>query len=1148
MGFFMSKLNHLLRSICFALFTLSLAMAQMTITGTITGTVMDPTRQVVVAAPVTLVSNLTGESRVGATNEQGTFNFPAVVPGTYSIKIEAPGFKAYRQTSLVLSANERVSLGEVLLSIGAVTDTITVEAQGATVQTASSERSGVITSEQITNLQARGRDVNSLLKLLPGVQYSADGDSVGGSFGTGSSNMGGTTSGMNTLSVDGVVSNDNGSPNVFSSVTTMDAIGEVKVILNSYQAEYAGNGGAVVQVVTKSGGKEYHGTGYWYKRHEMWNANDFFNNRNGVQKPIYRYNTLGFTLGGPIYIPGKWNTAKDKLFGFYNLEDWGIKYPGSLQRVTVPTALERAGNFSQTLDVSGKLIAIKDPTTGLSFPGNTIPPSRVNSNGVALMNLLPQPNFFDRGTSGGNYNYKFQEALANPKRSQLFKFDYVPTANDRIYVRGKTWLSEQQGHAVAGGASAWGLFAQCYCFTESGLGAGYTHVFSPTVVMEMTSGVRHNHEAWHPVDPLDRVLRSKIGFTAGQYYPSANVQGIIPRFSFGGVPSSADATFDDRFLTGGTDFTFTLSDNFSITRGAHLFKVGFDFNRIREYEGERSTFSGNFAFARDTNNPLDTNWAYSNAALGVFQQYSESTNRYGANERQTFVEWFAQDSWKVSRHLTVDYGMRFSWANQMYPHKDGEQSVLALSRYKATDAPVFFRPGFDANKNRVAIDPRNGQVYPVAYIGAFVPGTGNPSNGGVLSGDKNYPHGFVNNQPVLYGPRLGFSYDPFGKGKTAIRGGTSILYNMRLSKWSPTTNNPPAIFTPVTYYGNIATFTQAANVLAPSNTNTFNVDNKTTSTYNVTFGVQQDLSHSLLLDVSYGGTFGRHIPQTSNLNTLPYGANFLAANLDPTNGRPLPNNFLRPLPGYGNVTFTDNAYTSNYHALLMSLNRRFSRGLQMGVSYTYSKFMDYSGIPIYRPIRVWSYGKNGGDQTHSFVSNFTYDLPKLSNLARNTVVHHVFDGWQLSGIVALVSGQPNGVGYTTTDGADITGGGDGARIIVNGAAQLDHGSKSFLRWFDTSVFSRPPVGSPGNAPKDVIRGPGFSNVDVSFIKKIPLKSERRFLSIRWEMYNAFNHTQFSGLNTTARFDTTGSQVDTTFGQVTATRSPRIMQASLRLTF
>src|SRR5262249_9243658 len=354
-------------------------------------------------------------------------------------------------------------------------------------------------------------DVVSLLRLLPGVQFAADSESVGGSFGTGTSMISGNSNNVNILAVDGVVSNDLGSPSVFSSVTTLDAIGEVKVLLNGYQAEYAGNGGAVVEVVTKSGGREFHGAAYGYKRHEMFNANNFFNNRNRVAKPLYRYSTAGFALGGPVYVPGKFNKNKDWLFGYYNLEQWGIKTPGSLQTVTTPTALERAGDFSQTLDVSGRLIPITDPQTGTPFPNNVIPTSRLNKNGLALLNILPLPNFTNRSLSGGNYNYVFQEAIQWPKRSQLFRVDVVPTPKDRFYIRGKTWLSEQQGYAVASGASAWGLFKQCYCFTESGLAVGYTRVFNPTMVMEFTGGLRHNHEAWYPVGgdaEVAKVLRS----------------------------------------------------------------------------------------------------------------------------------------------------------------------------------------------------------------------------------------------------------------------------------------------------------------------------------------------------------------------------------------------------------------------------------------------------------------------------------------------------------------------------------------------------------------------------------------------------------------------------------------------------------------
>jgi hypothetical protein len=1128
------------------------SFAQMTVTGSVTGSVQDPSGQAIVGAKVTLTSERSGELRSSTTNETGAFQFIAVQPEAYTLKIEQPGFKTTQRRGIVVNANEHMAVGQMQLELGAVSETISVEAQGSAVQTDSSEHSAILTTGQIESIQARGRDITSFLKLIPGVQWTSDSDSVGGSYGSNTPNIGGMTNNANVLAVDGVVSNDMGTPNVFSSVTTMDAIGEVKVILNSYQAEYAGNGGAVVQVITKSGGREFHGSGYGFLRNEAFNANDFISNRNGVSRPRYRYDTIGFSLGGPIYIPGKFNSDRNKLFGFYNLENWGISTPGALTNYTMPTALERGGDFSQTLDVSGKLIAIKDPTTGQPFAGNVIPANRLNPSGQALMATLPLPNFLNRALSGGNYNYQIQEVLKDPKRSQLFRIDYNPGDRDRFYVRGKTWLAQQQGYAVAAGAKPIGFFGQCYCFTESGIGLGWTHQFAPTVVMEMSTGLRHNHEYWAPYgsnNELNKVLRSGIGYKLSQWYPSSNPQGIIPRFSFGGVPNSPDVTFDDRFLTGGTDFTFTFNDNLTIVHGAHTFKAGMDAYRMREYEGERSIFSGTFAFARDTNNPLDTNWAFSNAALGIFDTYTESTARYGANERQGVIEWFVQDSWKLNRRLTLDYGMRFSWYNQMYPNYAGQQSVFALDLYNRSQAPVLYRPAFGPNNVRMAQDPVTGQLLPAVYIGAFVPGSGNPAPGGVLSGDKNYPRGFVDQQPVLYGPRLGFAYDPFGKGKTAIRGGAAILYNIRVSKWSATTNNPPAIFSPITYYGAMDSFLQTAGVLAPGNTNGFNRTEKTPDVYNLSFGIQQDVGFKTILDVSYLGVFGRHLTQTVNLNTLPYGAHFAAQNADPTvAGKPLPDNFLRPLPGYAGITYSDNAFDSSYNALLVSANRRFARGLQMGVSYTWSKYMDYTGIPLYRPLRVWSYGKDSADQTHVFIVNYTYDVPRASSLVQNALVHHALDNWQISGVASFVSGQPSGISYSTTDGADITGGGDGARIIVTGNPNLGFGDRAFARWFDTSVFARPTKGDPGNAAKDVIRGPGVNNWDLAVSKRFPLKSERRFVQFRAEAYNAFNHTQFAGVNTSASFNPAGQQVNALFGQVTSTRPPRVLQMSLRLNF
>ncbi len=642
----------LLAAICGGLLS-----AQMTVTGTVTGTVVDPSGQVIAGAKIVITSPKTGDSRSAVANEVGVFSLNAVQPDTYTLRVQHGGFKAYERKDLVVSANERLSTGDVTLQIGDVSETVTVSAETAQVQTDSSEHSAILTTSQLENLTARGRDVVSMLRTIPGVQYQADQDSVGGQYGTGTPNIGGAMAGTNILAVDGVVSNDQGTPSVFSSVTTLDAIGEVKVVLNSYQAEYAGNGGAVVQVVTKSGGKDFHGGGYYFLRNEALNANDFFSNRNGVKRPRYRYNTGGATLGGPIYVPGKWNQDHTKLFGFYNLEQWGISVPGAVNQYTMPTALERQGDFSQTLDVNGKVIPINDPVNGgLQFPGNVIPKSRLNPNGQALMNILPQPNFDNRAITGGNYNFQIQEVQDVPKRSQLFKIDYVPTDKDRFYVRGKTWLAQQQGFAVAGGSTPVGFFGQCYCFTESGLGVGGTHIFSPNVVMEINTGVRHNHEAWYPYgspNEINKVLRSGIGYNLGQWYPQANVSGYIPRFSFGGVPSPPNVSYDNRLLTGGTDFTFNFNDNITITKGKHNIKLGGDVYRIREYEGEQSIFSGTFDFGKNTLNPLDTNYAYSNAALGVFNSYTESNNRYGANMRQTLFEWFAQDSWRATRKLNI---------------------------------------------------------------------------------------------------------------------------------------------------------------------------------------------------------------------------------------------------------------------------------------------------------------------------------------------------------------------------------------------------------------------------------------------------------------------------------------------------------------
>jgi hypothetical protein len=237
------------------------------------------------------------------------------------------------------------------------------------------------------------------------------------------------------------------------------------------------------------------------------------------------------------------------------------------------------------------------------------------------------------------------------------------------------------------------------------------------------------------------------------------------------------------------------------------------------------------------------------------------------------------------------------------------------------------------------------------------------------------------------------------------------------------------------------------------------------------------------------------------------------------------------------------------------VNRRLSKGFQFGVSYTYSKYMDFTGnggttgsgtLPIYVPLRQWSYGYDAGDQTHNFVFNYTYQLPKVSKLLPNPVVRFIADDWQLSGITQLVSGIPQAITFTTTDSVDLTGGGDGQRVNVVGNGSMN--GNTFYQWFNPAAFARPGKNDIGNAGKYNVRGPGVSNWDMALSKRFPIHDEKRSLMFRWEAYNVFNHTQFNAIDVAGKFDPSGKQTNPTFGQVTSTRLPRVMQGSLRFTF
>src|SRR5262245_7163654 len=395
-----------------------------TISSTLLGTVTDPSGNVVPKATVTVIHESTGDTRTTITDAVGGFAFPSILTGSYTVKVEAQGFRTLQRKNTVVTANQRVSVGDLQLSIGSVSESVSVAAEGERVQIASSESSSLLSSRQIDTIAQKGRVLYNYLLLIPGVSTNAGGADAASGFLT-LPHAGGLPNTMMTMSIDGLQGEDNGSSQLFQTNVAPDAVEEIKVLMNNYQAEYGRNGGATVNVITKSGSRDFHGSLYWYKRHEMFNANSFFNNRSGLAKGKYRFNTKGATIGGPIMIPRVFNTSRQKLFFFYNFDsNPSTSTPATPSRQTLPTAEERAGDFSKSLNPGGTLIAVRDPLSNANFPGNVIPSNRINKNGLALLNTMPLPNQLNRALTAGASNNEFLNVTPNERTQHLFRIDY----------------------------------------------------------------------------------------------------------------------------------------------------------------------------------------------------------------------------------------------------------------------------------------------------------------------------------------------------------------------------------------------------------------------------------------------------------------------------------------------------------------------------------------------------------------------------------------------------------------------------------------------------------------------------------------------------------------------------------------------------
>ncbi len=688
-----------------------------TVTGSLTGTVVDAGGALVVGATVQLTNEITKQVREFNTSGNGTFNFPDLFPGDYDLRITHTGFKGYVQNAITVGTLEKVDVHTVRLEIGDVTTSVEVKAEAARVATDSADHSTDVNLKQIEETPIRGRNFQAITKDLPGVIDMGTYDQRG--WNQNSAVINGGQQGQVLITFDGMAAQDSGAPGQSTyQAPSVDAIGEVKLLSGNYNAEYGARNGGQINVSIKNGTSRFHGSAYYYYRHEEFNANEWFNNQLGVAKPRYRYENPGGTIGGPLWIPKlPFNSQKNRLFFFFSWDQlWNTQATG-INKYTMPTALERQGNFSQSVNPNGSAILIRDPMSGLScstagaagcFPGNMIPPSRQSPIGTAMLNLFPLPNTID---PTGQRQYNFTDVLSNtdPRLDKILRVDYNISSKDTMFVRLLQDYQAQSGFgAILGaGGDGWGQFPHSYFIPSAGFAATYIHTFRSNLINEATIGQNRAHQQNQQTNSalynksLLPLTSSGTTLTLPTIFPaSANYLNLLPNVNFGlpsgfsasssptGIPNLPTFGFDSRWPFDGTDNLLTFTDNVTWIKGGHSVKAGFYFEHDARNVSVYSVYNtaGTYYFGSDLGNPVDTGNPFSNALSGNLYGYGQDNLKQINRSRYKQTEGFVQDSWKVNRKLTLEIGVRIS-----------ASGGLRTKRPRATQG-VF--PGFGIQRKR----------------------------------------------------------------------------------------------------------------------------------------------------------------------------------------------------------------------------------------------------------------------------------------------------------------------------------------------------------------------------------------------------------------------------------------------------------------
>jgi hypothetical protein len=1092
-------------------------LAQLSTTATIAGTVTDASGAVIPGATVTIKNSQTGVVSTSESNGGGSFVVPGLNVGTYSVTIAKEGFAAFTESGVELHPAVTASVNGVL-KVGSSTTSVTVDAALVQVETATVENSSSVDAAATANLPLNGRNYQGLASLMPGVQNTSAGSSLG-TGGRATNNVisvNGLAQNKTFYALDGVWNENTGNMAQTSVVPNPDSLEEVRVLQNNYSARYSLMGSSVVLLQTKSGTNTFHGTAWEFLRNDALNTKPYFS----TAVLPYKQNIFGYNLGGPVFIPKVYNKEKNKTFFFFS-EQFVILHQGVPNLTgTTPTANQRAGLFASP---------IKNPATGLLFPTNSAGQyvvSGINANSTAFLNALyPLPNY---GTQAANTtNFINTAPQVTNQRDDEIKIDHI--FNRRFHLLGE-YLDEYQKFAQnsLSGSQAGEIFPvnSETDFTHNKLAqVQLTTILTPNLVN--TTSIALN------IFDLDLNL---VGISTIQQIPgfseSLPFNGYIANrvplvtFSGGTAPQGIAAA---RPLTHAADLDDTVGTDFSYLRGRHFIQGGFTlvFNTKRQNVGTAT--NGQFTFTGSSTAPgsgaVTADDAIADFLLGYAATFTQVSGQPRVAVHGAEFSPYIEDRYKVTNNLQVTAGLRFYHMPLPYG-PPGSETNFVPSAYSLAAAPTVSTGGLTtagSGSNR--------------YNGLILNGTSTTT--GLGSGPTN----FSNNHVYYLGPLFGFAWDVFGNGKTSLRGGYGITYTRIFTNQDCSfscASNPPAFSTVslsnVAFPGVVGTGTARAAAIGALTAGDQNIQATQVQSYSLI--LQREIPHNWIASIAGAASQARHVVNTLNINQpLPYqGFDFNPAintGVSPYTYMPAAGGVAAtqysPYPGYGAINQLETGQNQNWNALEVSV-RHPGKTLFATVAYTYAKDLADTPLDVYHPSKY--YGPVSGlDFRHSLSTTAIYSLPgKTTGL-----IGQLLGGWKLSGIGTLRSGT------SLSPGLSISKQGIAVRPDrVAGVAIA--GPKLRTAWFNQSAFTAPAAGFLGNAATGIIRGPGLAVLDAAFYKEFHL-TEARFFEFRAEAFNMLNHTNFTTVNTTYNGSTTG-----TFGTVTAAADPRILEFAAKIHF